>query len=100
MGFLDYDVEIRKIICSADAIESSHAHYRRRASQRTLRDRTSCAHVPLHLLAGPTGRGQARWVARCVYDHRDYVRKAVPRTSRKEVRRHKAYGHTTNHGIG
>lgn len=34
MGFLDYDVEIRKIICSADAIESSHAHYRRAVPAR------------------------------------------------------------------
>jgi hypothetical protein len=26
--------------------------------------------------------------------------KNVPRTSRKEVRRHKAYGYTTNHNTG
>ncbi|MGH3698973.1 MAG: hypothetical protein ACRDQY_05790 [Pseudonocardiaceae bacterium] len=32
-----------------------------------------------------------------VYDHREHLIKTVPRTSRKEVRRHKAYGHTTNH---
>jgi hypothetical protein len=32
-----------------------------------------------------------------VYDQRDHLIKNVPRTSRKEVRRHKAYGHTTNH---
>jgi hypothetical protein len=32
-----------------------------------------------------------------VYDHRDQLIKNAPRTSRKEVRRHKAYGHTTNH---
>jgi hypothetical protein len=29
-----------------------------------------------------------------VYDQRDHLIKNVPRTSRKEVRRHKAYGHT------
>jgi len=29
MGFLDYDGEIRKIICSTSAIESLNAHYRR-----------------------------------------------------------------------
>ena len=34
MGFLDYDVEIRKIICSADAIESPRAHYRRAVRAR------------------------------------------------------------------
>ncbi len=29
MGFLDYDVELRKIICSTNAVESLNAHYRR-----------------------------------------------------------------------
>jgi hypothetical protein len=32
-----------------------------------------------------------------VYDHREHLIKHVPRTSRKEVTRHNAYGHTTNH---
>jgi hypothetical protein len=32
-----------------------------------------------------------------VYDQRNHLIKNVPRTSRKEVRRHKAYGHTTSH---
>lgn len=31
MGFLDYDVEIRKITCSANAVESLNAHHRRAA---------------------------------------------------------------------
>jgi hypothetical protein len=35
-----------------------------------------------------------------VYDHRDHLIKAVPRTSRKKVHRHKTYGHTTNHKTG
>jgi hypothetical protein len=35
-----------------------------------------------------------------VYDHREHLIKHVPRTSRKEVTRHKAYGHTTNHKTG
>jgi hypothetical protein len=35
-----------------------------------------------------------------VYDHRDPLIKTVPRTSRKEVTRHKAYGHTTNRKTG
>jgi hypothetical protein len=35
-----------------------------------------------------------------VYDQHDHLIKNVPRTSRKEVRRHKAYGHTTNHQTG
>jgi hypothetical protein len=32
-----------------------------------------------------------------VYDQRDNLIKNVPRTNRKEVHRHKAYGHTTSH---
>jgi hypothetical protein len=35
-----------------------------------------------------------------VYDHRDHLIKTIPRTSRKEVARHKAYGHTTNQKTG
>jgi hypothetical protein len=35
-----------------------------------------------------------------VDDQRDHLIKTVPRTSRKEVTRHKAYGHTTNRKIG
>lgn len=35
-----------------------------------------------------------------VYDQRDHLIKTVPRTSRKEVRRRKAYGHTTNQKTG
>jgi putative transposase len=34
MCFLDYDVEIRKIIRSANAIESLNAHYRRTVRAR------------------------------------------------------------------
>ncbi|HZS21526.1 MAG TPA: hypothetical protein VFA63_11130 [Pseudonocardiaceae bacterium] len=32
-----------------------------------------------------------------IYDQHDHLIKNVPRTSRKEVCRRKAYGHTTNH---
>jgi len=35
-----------------------------------------------------------------LYDHHDHLIKTLPRTSRKEVRRHKAYGHTTNQKTG
>ncbi|MCA1835807.1 MAG: IS481 family transposase, partial [Actinobacteria bacterium] len=35
-----------------------------------------------------------------VYNQRDHLIKTVPRTSRKEVHRHKAYGHTTNQKTG
>lgn len=81
MGFLDYDVEIRKIICSTNAIESLNAHYRRAVRARghfsTERAALKCLYL-VTPLAGPTGRGQARWLARCVYDHRDHLRKTVP----------------------
>ncbi len=102
MGFLDYDVEIRKIICSTNPRVTQRPLPTRRASQRPLPDRTSCAQVPLprHPLAGPTGRGQARWVARCVYDHRDHLRKTVPRTSRKEVHRHNGTHHVDQTDTG
>jgi len=64
-----------------DNDESLNAHYRRAVrGQRTLPDRAGRAQVPLprHPLAGPTGRGQARWVARCVYDHRDHCARLSP----------------------
>jgi hypothetical protein len=35
-----------------------------------------------------------------IYDHRDHLIKTIPRTSRKEIRRHKAYGATTNQKTG
>jgi hypothetical protein len=35
-----------------------------------------------------------------VYDQHDHLIKQVPRTSRNEVTRHKAYGHTTNQKTG
>lgn len=34
MGFLDYDVEISKIICATSAVESLNAHYRRAVRAR------------------------------------------------------------------
>ena len=34
MPFLDYDVEIRKVICSTNAIESINARYRRAVPAR------------------------------------------------------------------
>ncbi|MGH3515332.1 MAG: IS6 family transposase, partial [Pseudonocardiaceae bacterium] len=34
-----------------------------------------------------------------VYDHHDHLIKTVPRSSRREVTRHKAYGHTTNGSV-
>ena len=47
---LDYDVEIRRVICSTNAIESLNARYRRGQSQGSLPDRASRVEVsvPCH----------------------------------------------------
>jgi transposase-like protein len=64
--FLDYDIEIRKIICSTNAIESLNA----RTAARSAR-----GHFPTEIAAlkclylvtrspDPTGRGKTRWAMR------------------------------------
>jgi putative transposase len=46
--FLDYDTEIRKVICSTNAIESLNARYRRAgAGTRALSQRAGRAEVPV-----------------------------------------------------
>jgi hypothetical protein len=35
-----------------------------------------------------------------VYEHRDHLIRTIPRTSRKEIRRHKTYDHNTNQKTG
>jgi transposase-like protein len=45
--FLDYDVEIRRVICSTNAIESLNARYRRRQSPVPFPHRAGRAKVPL-----------------------------------------------------
>jgi hypothetical protein len=65
--FLDYEVEIRRIICSTNAIESLNARYRRATR--------ACGHFPTEQAAlkclymvtrslDPTVRGRARWAVR------------------------------------
>ena len=65
--FLDYDVEIRKIICSTNAIESLNARYRRAVRARghfpTEQSALKCLYLVTRSL-DPTGRGRARWVIR------------------------------------
>jgi putative transposase len=65
--FLDYDVEIRKIICSTNAIESLNARYRRAVRARghfpTEQAALKCLYLVTRSL-DPTGRGRARWVIR------------------------------------
>jgi transposase-like protein len=65
--FLDYDVEIRKVICPTDAIESLNARFRRsvRARGHFLNEHAAlkCLYLTVRSL-DPTGKGQTRWVTR------------------------------------
>ena len=65
--FLDYDVEIRKIICTTNAIESLNARYRRAVRARGHFPNDQAALKCLYLVTrslDPTGTGKARWVIR------------------------------------
>jgi putative transposase len=61
--FLDYDVEIRQVICSTNAIESLNARYRRAVRARghfpTDQAALKCLYLVTRAL-DPTGRGRAR----------------------------------------
>jgi putative transposase len=65
--FLDYDVEIRKVICSTNAIESLNARYRRAVKARghfpTEQAALKCLYLVTRSL-DPTGKGRARWAIR------------------------------------
>lgn len=65
--FLDYDVEIRKMICSTNAIESLNARYRRAVRARghfpTEQAALKCLYLVTRSL-DPTGTGRARWTMR------------------------------------
>ena len=65
--FLDYDVEIRSVICSTNAIESLNARYRRAVRARghfpTEQAALKCLYLVTRSL-DPTGRGRARWTMR------------------------------------
>jgi putative transposase len=65
--FLDYDVEIRKVICSTNAIESINARYRRAVKARghfpTEQAALKCLYLVTRAL-DPTGKGRARWAMR------------------------------------
>jgi putative transposase len=65
--FLDYDVEIRRVICSTNAVESLNARYRRAVRARghfpTEQAALKCLYLVTRSL-DPTGRGKARWATR------------------------------------
>jgi putative transposase len=65
--FLDYDVEIRRVICSTNAIESLNARYRRAVKARGHFPSEQAALKCLYLVTrslDPTGVGRARWMVR------------------------------------
>ncbi|MCC8929050.1 MULTISPECIES: IS256 family transposase [Nocardiaceae] len=65
--FLDYDAEIRRVICSTNAIESVNARYRRAVRARghfpTEQAALKCLYLATRAL-DPTGKGKARWAMR------------------------------------
>ncbi len=67
VSFLDYDVEIRPVICSTNAIESLNARYRRAVEARGHFPNTQAAMKTLYLVTralDPKGTGQTRWAVR------------------------------------
>jgi putative transposase len=65
--FLDYDIEIRQVLCSTNAIESLNARYRRAVKARghfpTEQAALKCLYLVTRSL-DPTGQGKARWAMR------------------------------------
>jgi putative transposase len=65
--FLAYDVEIRTVLCSTNAIESLNARYRRAVTVKGHFPTEQAALKTLYLVTrslDPKGTGQARWITR------------------------------------
>ena len=65
--FLDYDLEIRRVLCSTNAIESINARYRRAVKARGHFPSEQAAMKCLYLVTrslDPKGTGQTRWAVR------------------------------------
>jgi putative transposase len=65
--FLDYDIEIRRVLSSTNAIESLNARYRRAVNAKGHFPTEQAAMKTLYLVTrslDPRGLGQARWITR------------------------------------